>query len=155
MKKFYLTKQGLENLKKNYEILKELRRIKIQGGVPEILESEDLNPEYLSYSEDINLLDSKLFELKNILENTEIIKKPSLEKQNIIDFGATVVVGIDGQEDEFMIVDPLESNPSLGKISSESPVGKALLGHKVGDEVIISSPIKIVYRIKKVKYDSL
>ena len=44
------------------------------------------------------------------------------------------------------------ANPSLGKISNESPVGKALMGHKVGEEVVISSPIKTVYKIKKIRY---
>ena len=52
-----------------------------------------------------------------------------------------------------MIVGTLEANPSLGKISNESPVGKALLGRRVGDEVIISSPIKTVYKIKGIKYE--
>jgi transcription elongation factor GreA len=52
-----------------------------------------------------------------------------------------------------MIVGTLEANPSEGRISIESPVGKALLGKKVGDEVIITSPIKIVYKIKKIKYE--
>ena len=52
-----------------------------------------------------------------------------------------------------MIVGTLESNPSEGKISSESPIGKILLGHKTGDEILITSPIKLVYQIKKIKYN--
>jgi len=46
----------------------------------------------------------------------------------------------------------LEANPSQGKISNESPVGKNLLGRKAGEEVVISSPIKVIYKIKKIKY---
>jgi len=46
----------------------------------------------------------------------------------------------------------LESNPNEGKISSQSPVGKAILGKKIGEEVIIISPIKVVYKIKKIRY---
>jgi transcription elongation factor GreA len=50
-------------------------------------------------------------------------------------------------------VGTLEANPALGKISNESPVGKALLGHKIGDEVLVSSPAKIAYKIKGIKYE--
>lgn len=151
-KKFYLTKKGLEEIKKEYEILKSLRLAKTKGEAPKILESEDLNPEYLSFREDLNLLETKMFELEHILKNTELIKKPSKGKQNIVGPGATVVVNIDGHKDEFTIVGIVEANPSLGKISNESPVGKALLGHKIGEEVIISSPVKTVYKIEKIKY---
>lgn len=153
IKKFYLTKEGLDNFKKEYEALKELRIAKARGKVPEIWESEDLNPEYLSFREDVSLLDSKLFELENILKNSKLIKKPFPNRQNVVDFGATVLVEVDGQKDEFMLVSSVESNPALGKISNESPVGKALLGHLVGDEVVVSSPIKTIYKIKNIKYN--
>ena len=153
LKKFYLTKEGLDNFKKEYEALKELRIAKARGNVPEIWESEDLNPEYLSFREDVNLLDSKLFELENILKNSKLIKKPLHDKQNIVDFGATILIEVDGQKDEFTLVSSVESNPTLGKISDESPVGRALLGRRVGDEVVISSPIKTIYKIKKIKYN--
>jgi transcription elongation factor GreA len=52
-----------------------------------------------------------------------------------------------------MIVGTLEANPSEGKISNESPVGKALLGKKVGDEIVITSPINVKYKIKKIRYE--
>ena len=51
-----------------------------------------------------------------------------------------------------MVVGTLEANPEQGKISSESPVGKALLGRKIGEKVMISSPVKTIYKIKKIKY---
>jgi transcription elongation factor GreA len=78
---------------------------------------------------------------------------PPRDKQNIVGVGATVTLQEpNGSLNEFMIVGTLEANPSGGKISSDSPVGKALLGHRVGDEIIITSPIKVPYRIKKIKY---
>ena len=64
-----------------------------------------------------------------------------------------VKIDVDGQKDEFVIVGTLEANPALGKISNESPVGKALLGHKIGDEVLVSSPAEIKYKIKNIKYE--
>ena len=152
-KKFYLTKEGLERIKREYQYLKALKLAKTKGEEsPKILHSEDLNPEYLAFQEDISFLEARIAELENIFKNIELIKLPKKENQKIVNLGATVVVEVDGQKDEFQIVGTLEANPSLGKISNESPVGKALLGHKVGDEVIVSSPIKTVYRIKKIKY---
>jgi len=151
--KFYLTKKGLRNLKKEYEILNKIKLAKSQGRVPEIWESDELNPDYLSFQEDLDLLELRLAELGKILENAEIIKIPQKEKQNIVQLGARIAVEVDGRDDEFTMVGSYEANPSFGKISNESPVGKALLGHKVGERVVISSPVRIVYKIKKIKYE--
>jgi transcription elongation factor GreA len=133
--------------------LKALKLSKLKGESPKILHSEDLNPEYLAFKEDIGFLESRIAELEYILKNFELIKIPPKERQNVVNLGATVTLEEkDGQINEFMIVGTLEANPNEGKISSESPVGKALLGKKVGDEVVIVSPIKVVYKIKKIKY---
>ena len=149
---FYLTKQGLKKLKKEYENLKNVRASKIKAGIPKILHSEDVNPEYLSFKEEINLLESRLEELENIFKHVQIITSPFPDRRDVIDLGAKVLVEIDGQTDRFEIVGTLEANPILGKISNESPVGQALLGHKVGDEVCISSPVEVIYKIKEIKY---
>ncbi|MEK7061852.1 MAG: GreA/GreB family elongation factor [Patescibacteria group bacterium] len=151
-KRFYLTKQKLKELEQEHESLVVFERSKTIEEAPKVLESEDLNPEFLSFQEDMSLLRSRIMELENILNNHELIKNPSKQSQNMIGLGARVLVSIDGEKDEFLITGTLEANPSLGKISNESPVGKALMGHKVGEEVVISSPIKTVYKIKKIKY---
>ena len=152
-KKFYLTKEGLGRMKKEHEDLKELKLAKTKGESPKILHSEDLNPEYLAFQEDLSFLEIRLAELEKILKNAELIRPPSKERQKIVNLGATVLVEVDGQNDEFTLVGSLEANPSLGKISNESPVGQALLGHRAGDEVLVSSPIKTTYKIKKIKYN--
>ncbi len=152
-KKFYLTKEGLEKIKKEYKDLKTLKFLKTKGEMPKIWHSEDLNPEYLSFQEDLSFLETRITELEYIFKNAELIKAPLKEKQNIINLGAQVIVKVDGQTDEFEIVGTLEANPAIGKISNESPVGKILLGHKVGDEVIVSSPVVTTYKIKKIKYN--
>jgi len=152
-KKFYLTKKGLEGFKKEYETLKDLRIAKTKGKVPKIWESEDLNPEYLSFQEDLNFLETRIAELENIFKNACLIIHPLKKELNVVNLGATVRVKVGEEKDEFTIVGTLEAKPSLGKISNESPVGMALLGHKVGDEVLISSPIKTIYKIKKIKYN--
>ena len=151
-KKFYLTKEGLQRLKRESKDLLELKLAKIRGESPKILHSEDLNPEYLAFQEDLSFLEVRISELKNILKNAILIKIPPKAKQKIVNLGATVLVEVEGQSDEFVIVGSLEANPSVGKISNESPVGKALLGSQVGDEVVVSSPIKTTYKIKKIAY---
>lgn len=150
--KFYLTKEGLKELKKEYEDLKKIRIAKTKDEAPSILESEDINPEYLSFKEDIDLLESRLLDLENILKHAEIIKKPKGKKAELIDLGATVDIEINGKENEFTLVGTFEANPELGKISNESPVGRALIGRKAGDEVEVSFPVKRRYKIRKVKY---
>ena len=153
-KVFYITKGKLQELKKEYEELLNIERKKALGQeAPKLLESEDLNPEFVSFQEDIGFLRSRIDELKNILDHHELIKSPAKDRRGVIELGAKVKVGVDGQWDEFVIVGTLEANPTLGKISNESPVGKALLGHKIGDEVAVSSPIKIIYKIKNIKYE--
>ena len=154
--KFHLTKQGLEKLKKEYEDLKKIRLAKTKGESPQIFHSGDLNPEYLTFREDLSLLETRIVELEHILKNIRLIKLPSKKNRNIVELGATVTLQeSDGQINEFMVVGTLEANPSAGKISSDSPVGKILLGRKIGEEIMITSPIKVVYKIKKIKYRSL
>ena len=151
-KKFYLTKEGLEKVKKEYQDLKDLRLAKTKGEIPKTWQSEDLNPEYLSFQEDLSFFETRIAELEYILKNTELIKIPPKDKQNIVNLGARVLVEVDGQDDEFTIVGTLEANPALGKISNESPVGRALLGQRVGEAVTLSSPIETIYKIKKIRY---
>jgi transcription elongation factor GreA len=151
---YYITKEKLKDLRKEHGELLEMEHKKsLEEEAPKILESEDLNPEFVSFQEDVGFLRSRIDELGNILDHYELIKSPGKEKQGLVGLGAKVLVNVDGQKDEFFIVGTLEANPALGKISNESPVGKALLGHKVGDEVIISSPVKMAYKIKSIKYE--
>lgn len=153
-KVFFITKPKLKELKKEYEDLLNLEKIKTtEEDAPKIFESEDLNPEFVSFQEDIGFLRSRIDEIKNIIDHHELIKAPPTEKANFVDLGAKIKVDVAGQKDEFTIVGTLEANPDLGKISNESPVGKALLGHKVGDEILIDSPVKTVYKIKSIKYE--
>jgi len=153
-KKFYLTKNGFEKLKKEYQQLRELRLAKIKGKeIPKILHSEEIDPEYLAFQEDLSFLEGRIVDLEYILKNTILIRTPPRDRRNVVNLGATVTLEEkDGQINEFTIVGTLEANPGEGKISSESPVGKALLGKKIGDEILITSPIRVGYKIKKIRY---
>ncbi len=151
---FYITKSKLQELKKEYEELLDIEHKKSIGQeTPKILESEDLNPEFVSFQEDVGFLRLRIDELRNVLDHHEVIKNPKKDKQGIIEVGAKVRVDVGGQKDEFTVVGTLEANPALGKISNESPVGRALIGHKIGDEITIPSPIEMKYKIKNIKYE--
>ena len=153
--KYYLTEEGLEKIKKDYESLLELRKMKTTDDVPSIWHSEDVNPEYLSFQEDMNVLEVRLTEYEDILKNVELIISPAKDKRDTVLLGAKVSVEIDnGQVDEYEIVGTLEANPSLGRISNESPVGRAILGLRVNEEVAVSSPRKTIFRVKKIEYGS-
>ena len=149
---YYLTKEGLEKVKKEHQKLLDFKRAKTKDEVPNIWHSEDVNPEYLSFQEDMSLLETKIMEYENILRNAELIKKPSKEKQDIIQLGATVLCEIEGEKDEFIIVGSLESNPAMGRISNESPVGQALIGHRPGETAVVQSSVHVSYKILKISY---
>ena len=151
---FYITNSKLQEINQEYQELLALERKKsLEESAPKIFESEDLNPEFVSFQEDIGFLRARIDELRNIIDHHKIIKNPSKDKRGVIDVGAKVKIEVDGEKDEFMIVGTLEANPALGKISNESPVGRALMGRKIGDEIIIPSPAKTVYKIKDIKYE--
>lgn len=149
---FFLTKEGLRHFKDEYEELKRLKSFKVRGESPRIFHSEDINPEFLAYQEDLELLDARIMELEDILKNVQPITVPSKEKQGVVGLGAMIAVEVDGQEDELEIVGTLEANPSLGRISNESLVGRNLVGRKAGDEVVVHSAAATTYKIKKIVY---
>jgi transcription elongation factor GreA len=150
--KFFLTKEGLTRIENEYKELKKLKSFKTKGESPRIFHSEEIDPEFLAFQEDLELLDTRIIELENILKNSQLIVQPPKEQRNVVGLGALVTVEVNGQEDELEIVGTLEANPALGRISDESPVGKMLVGRKVGDEVVVHSAIATIYRIKKIVY---
>lgn len=152
--KYYLTMEGLEKIKSEYNRLLELRRSKTKNEeIPQTWHSEDVNPEYLAYQEDLDHLDRKISEHEHVLKNVEIVKAPDRTEREVVCIGSTVSVEIDGMINEFSIVGTLEADPMAGKISNESPVGRALVGKKPGDEVEVSSPITTIYKVKCVRWD--
>jgi len=153
--KYYLTKEGLKGLKREHEELLKMRKLKSKGDVPSVFHSEELNAEFVAFREDLDLLESRIEELEHIFKNVELIKPPPRTERDKIHLGAQIKVEVDGQTDEFVLVGTLEANPVMGKISNESPVGKALLNHKVGEKIFISSPVRKIYKIKKIKYKNI
>ena len=154
-KKFYLTKQGLAGMKKQYQAFQELKRSN-GAQAPEVLHSEDVNLEYLSFLEKLDSLDAKISEIENILKNTCLIKIPPKRKQDVVDVGAFVLVNTGSSDNKFQIVGTLEANPLEGRISNESPIGECLLGKKRGDEVEVRiADNSHRYKIKKIEYHKI
>ncbi len=100
--------------------------------------------------EDKKFLEKRIAEIEEILANVEVLEEST--ESSIVELGSHVRVGVDKYEQEFVIVTALEADPINGKISDESPVGKSLLGHSVGDVVIVDTGlIKKQYRILSIK----
>lgn len=150
--KFYLTKQGLEKIQQEYKDLLLLKQEKIHTETPVVFHSEELDTEFVAFKEEIELLEARVADLEYILNNYELIQEPSAENRDSVQMGAKVVVEVDGEDDEFILVGTLEANPIEGKISNESPVGKALFGKKIGSIVQLNLPLKTSYKIKKISY---
>ena len=138
-KQFYLTKKGIEELKVELdELLK--RRAPIAERIKTAREFGDLseNAEYSSARQEQERVESRIAEIEHILQNVEVIKKP--RGDNKVQLGSSVKLkGQGGSAKEFQVVGTVEADPLNGKISDESPIGKALLGKIVGDKVQINT----------------
>lgn len=149
-KKFYLTREGLSKIKKEFDELKKIRLAKTRGDVPKVLQSEDIDSEYLSFQEDMEMLESRLQELEMILKNYKMIAPPKEDKETVYLGSKVSLQDNSGNRASFTIVGTLEANPFEGKISNESPVGQALLGRKIGETVAVKNKPNFAYKVLKV-----
>jgi transcription elongation factor GreA len=152
IKTFYLTKEGLEKIKREYEDLKSFQRNEILESAPSMLEGDALNPDYSFYKENLDGVELRLEELDNILNNYKIIKKPAKSEQDKVSLGAKVVLKNGSTvHEEYKIVGTLEADPFKGLISDESPLGKSFIGKRVGE--LVSFNDKSHYKILKIQYE--
>ncbi len=147
----YLTQEGFKKMKEEYKGLVEVKRKDITERISKAREFGDIseNSEYDTAREEQSFVEGRIIEIEEILKHAKVINEK--EKHNVVEMGSRVKVGVDDEKDEFIIVSSVEANPNEGKISNESPVGKALLGAKVGDIVIVSSTIKATYKVLSVR----
>ncbi len=143
MKEYRLTKEGYEELLKEREDLINNKRKEIAGRLKDAKKSGgDLaeNSEYEYAKNEQAFIEGRIEQINEILGNYIIIKKNN--NKGIVNLGANVAVkDLDRKrEKEFTIVSSIESDPEKSKISDESPMGSALLGRKIGDEVIVKTP---------------
>lgn len=150
MKKHYqITSEGQKELQSELEMLKS-RRGEVADKIAEARDFGDLseNAEYDAAREEQGLLETRIAEIEEILNNAEIIKA---SRKKTIDLGSRVELKIGNKSVQYTIVGPVEADPLEGKISNESPIGMALYGKKVGDSVSITTPKgDITYKVAQV-----
>lgn len=152
VKAITLTKEGYEHLKEELKELKEVKRPEVIARIKSAQELGDLseNAEYHTAKEDQSFVEGRIQELEAMLKNAKIVEKQ--HSSSVVGIGSTVTVDIEGDEIIYEIVGPTESDMEHNRISSESPVGRALLGHKKGDTITVNAPGgDVVYKIITLK----
>lgn len=148
-KQFHLTQDGVKELEVELKELVE-QRPAIAERIKTAREFGDLseNAEYSAARQEQERVESRIAEIENILQNVEVIKKP--KGDNKVQLGSKVTLK-NGKTKEFQVVGTVEADPLNGKISDESPIGKALLGKKLGEEVEIVTPAETAtYKITEI-----
>jgi transcription elongation factor GreA len=138
-KPVYLTAEGLAKLKAELEHLITVERPRVAARIHDAKLDGDIteNAEYEDAKQEQSFLEGRIGTLEGQLKNAEVIEKTNGDRVGI---GSKVVIrGEDGQE-TFTIVGSAEAAPREGRISNESPVGAALMGHKKGDTVVVEAP---------------
>jgi transcription elongation factor GreA len=135
----YITPKGLEKLEAELLYLRTEKRREIAVYLQETLGDVEDN-EYLIAMEEQAFVEGRINQLEGLLANVKMIE-PGQKSIGIVDFGSTVVVREgDCDAETFTLVGPAEADPLSGLISNESPLGKALMGSKLGDEVEFKAP---------------
>ena len=137
----YLTPEGKRKLEEELNQLKTEERDELAARLKHAISMGDLseNADYHKAKEDQGFLEGRIQEIEAILKNSEVIEEQSSYEE--VALGAKITIQEEGYDPEtYHLVGRKEANPRNGKISHESPIGKALIGHKVGDVVIVELP---------------
>ena len=150
----YLTEEGAADLRRELDDLKNVKRPELAVKLKEAISQGDLseNADYADAKEQQAFLEGRINYLESLLRSAVVVVDDN-KKSNIVRVGSEVTVQEDGESPEtFIIVGAAEANPKEGKISHESPLGKALVGHKVGEKVKVIAPAgELTFKIKSVK----
>jgi transcription elongation factor GreA len=148
VKTIYLTADALTTLKGELKFLQKEKRTEVSERIKRAREMGDLseNAEYEAALDEQALLENRIVYLEDTLRSAKVIKNGD-KIQNEVVIGSTVVVDIGGKKDEFLIVGRVEANPLKKKISNESPMGKVLIGSKIGEIKEVKTPT-VSYSVK-------
>jgi transcription elongation factor GreA len=151
----YLTADGLKKLQEEYTYLTEIRRKEVAQMIAEAKSEGDIseNAGYDEAKTTQGFLEGRIRELENILTNAHVIRDHEHPADEVT-LGRTVLVREDGTdfEERYTIVGAVEADPAKGRVSNHSPLGKALLGRRVGQRVTVNSPGgEIVFEILDIK----
>ncbi|HCM37854.1 MAG: Transcription elongation factor GreA [Candidatus Gottesmanbacteria bacterium GW2011_GWB1_43_11] len=145
---FLLTAEGLEKIKQEFDLLVNGKRPECVKRVAAAREQGDLseNSEYAAAREELSFIDGRILELEEIIHNAKLISHQ--HSKSAVDMGCQVTLHVDSRKDVFTIVGEWEADPKQKKISHSSPLGKALMGKRVGDEIEVQAPAgKLRYKI--------
>lgn len=148
----FITKEGLEKLRTELEDRKTRLRQEIAQAIKEAKEQGDLseNAEYAEAKSQQNENESRIGELEMVIKNSQVVERDDSQKG--AQMSSVVKVNFNGSEMEFTIVGSNEADPANFKISNESPLGKAFMGHNAGDTVDVTTPRGVItYKIVDVK----
>src|SRR4030081_244749 len=137
----HITPEGLEAVRKELHQLTTVRRPSIVAKIKAAREFGDLseNFEYHAAKNEQGMMEARVNELESIVKNHVLIETKA--RKGVGDVGSRVRSGEAGAgEETYRIVGPAEADPKAGRVSYESALGKALIGHKVGEEVEIKTP---------------
>lgn len=148
----YLSSEGLEKLKQELHELKTKKRQEIAARLEHAKSLGDLseNAEYQETKEEQELMEQRIAELEERVREAVVMQKPT--KTDAVRVGSTVRVASGGREETYMILGSEEADPARGKISNESPLGKAFLDKKQGDIVEVKTPRgEVKYKIIEIR----
>lgn len=139
-KKYLLTQEGLVKLNDELKFLIETKRKEVIERIREAAAHGDLseNADYAQAREEQSFIEGRIQEIEEMIKNAEIITAST--QHHTVTIGSTVAVTVNNTEKKYTIVGSNEANPMEGKISNESLVGRALLGKKVSDSVVVETP---------------
>ena len=140
----YLTKDGYQKLQDELDYLRTVKRAEVADRLHEAMEGGELieNAEYEAAKNEQAFVEGRIQELETILAAAHIIDDASMHADpSVVQVGDTVTIQEEGNpQEEYIIVGAAEANPREGKISNESPLGKALLNHRPGETVQVEAP---------------
>ena len=139
----FLTKEGFEKLQEELDYLRKVKRQEVADRLHEAMEGGELieNAEYEAAKNEQAFVEGRIQELDLLLATARVIENNKKKKADAVQVGSTVTIQEDGSEKEtYTIVGAAEANPREGKISNESPMGKAILNHRAGDAVQVETP---------------
>jgi transcription elongation factor GreA len=146
-----LTPEGRERLKEELEHLRNVKMPELTARIQDANEHGDIsdNSEYEDLKEEVVLTDARITELEYLLDTAEVVEPTS---DGTIGLGSTVtIVSDDGESETWRLVSPEEADTRAGTISTDSPVGAALMGRKKGDTAVVETPGgAISYTVKKI-----
>ena len=142
-----ITREGLAKIEEELRHLETVRRQEVADKIRQAKElaSTQNNAEYEDAKNEQAMVEGRILQLHSLIQNAELIDEDGAHKSKQVMLGSHVRVKTDeGRSQEYVIVGPAEADPREGKISNESPVGRALIGKKLNDEMQVNVPKGII-----------